>query len=463
MTDKKQSLAEFSRDKDTIAAGLSAGAHKLTKMGNKQLLLLEYENPQERPVMLVIDDEQGSLDDANYLKQLRECADDEYKKSLVLHTFNPYNDPHQDIQQLIKHHQADRLDVVVLDMHMPGKDGLELLTIIRADPLTRYLPVIIVTQSKQDSKKQGVKASQQGAQRTIFAKSAEPRLLYDIIMSLESARDQLMDQRWMDLLKAFSLLTIQNSETANTVQTLLQQTGQLVEKTMDVSCLIRLKRAKEDSFVLEYHNDPVYPVDLKIVASKIPAMKKLMHGPEQVLIFDQFTEDELGNSEQMQNDIDKYLGRPVMLCRLDYKNKTLGMISLYKNKGAEGFREKDKVYVQNLVFQLASYIAEIGDAEELRDNQLSIADFAKKMSEKNNDKTIINFLGERLHQIINTEDKIETKTTIRLLKVASASLHQVFTTGIAESVNEPINISRYQASCHARSAITGESVLYRDV
>lgn len=40
--------------------------------------------------------------------------------------------------------------VVLLDLKMPRKDGLEVLREIRADERTRYLPVVIVTSSREE-------------------------------------------------------------------------------------------------------------------------------------------------------------------------------------------------------------------------------------------------------------------------------------------------------------------------
>jgi len=45
--------------------------------------------------------------------------------------------------------RRDRPDVVITDLDIPGKDGVELCTAIRRDPLLAYTPVVIVTGSRE--------------------------------------------------------------------------------------------------------------------------------------------------------------------------------------------------------------------------------------------------------------------------------------------------------------------------
>lgn len=41
--------------------------------------------------------------------------------------------------------QADKPDLVILDLMLPGLSGLEILTQLRADPATQALPVLMLT------------------------------------------------------------------------------------------------------------------------------------------------------------------------------------------------------------------------------------------------------------------------------------------------------------------------------
>ncbi|MCM8764874.1 MAG: response regulator, partial [Candidatus Omnitrophica bacterium] len=90
--------------------------------------LLGADTPQisERPSILVIDDEIGPRE------SLRILLKDEYSLSLA-----------QNGNEGISMLKSSRFDVVILDLRMPGKSGLETLEEIRK--FDRDIPVIILT------------------------------------------------------------------------------------------------------------------------------------------------------------------------------------------------------------------------------------------------------------------------------------------------------------------------------
>ena len=54
---------------------------------------------------------------------------------------------------------ATPFDLILTDLNMPNMDGLELIKAIRANPDTKFLPVIMLTTESQDDKKQAGKAA----------------------------------------------------------------------------------------------------------------------------------------------------------------------------------------------------------------------------------------------------------------------------------------------------------------
>ncbi len=53
----------------------------------------------------------------------------------------------EDAEKGISIAQREQPDLILMDMHMPGMDGLSATRLLRADPQTREIPIIIVTAS----------------------------------------------------------------------------------------------------------------------------------------------------------------------------------------------------------------------------------------------------------------------------------------------------------------------------
>ncbi len=47
--------------------------------------------------------------------------------------------------------RAGRPDAIILDIMMPGRDGLEVLAALKADPLTSDVPVVLLTAKSSDA------------------------------------------------------------------------------------------------------------------------------------------------------------------------------------------------------------------------------------------------------------------------------------------------------------------------
>ncbi|WP_135449094.1 MULTISPECIES: response regulator transcription factor [Tabrizicola] len=65
--------------------------------------------------------------------------------------------------EVLERVRADRPDLLILDLMLPGMSGLEILAALRADPETRALPVMMLTARGRDREL----AEQAGADRFI--------------------------------------------------------------------------------------------------------------------------------------------------------------------------------------------------------------------------------------------------------------------------------------------------------
>jgi len=85
------------------------------------------------------------------------------------------------------------LDLVVLDIMMPGVDGWEVLRRIRGSSETREMPVILVTAKTQDS--DVIRGWELGADEYVI-KPFNPLLLVEVIkMVLDRSYDERLERR----------------------------------------------------------------------------------------------------------------------------------------------------------------------------------------------------------------------------------------------------------------------------
>jgi DNA-binding response OmpR family regulator len=81
--------------------------------------------------------------------------------------------------------QTGGIDLVILDLIMPGATGLEVLAKIRADPKTLRLPVIILTAKGQDADREAAFA---GGADDFLTKPFSPKKLVARIREILGAR-----------------------------------------------------------------------------------------------------------------------------------------------------------------------------------------------------------------------------------------------------------------------------------
>ena len=85
--------------------------------------------------------------------------------------------------------QADRPDLLVLDVNMPGLDGFEVATMLKADPSTATIPIIMV--SAQDGRGSRLIGLESGAE-DYLSKPVDSAELIAKIRNLLLLRDRSM-------------------------------------------------------------------------------------------------------------------------------------------------------------------------------------------------------------------------------------------------------------------------------
>lgn len=79
---------------------------------------------------------------------------------------------------------AERVDLILLDLVMPGIDGYGFLNIIKSQPTTKYIPVIVLT--ARDSKEEMEEAKKLGAMDCLVKYRVKPAELVSAIKTFVS-------------------------------------------------------------------------------------------------------------------------------------------------------------------------------------------------------------------------------------------------------------------------------------
>jgi adenylate cyclase len=107
---------------------------------------------------------------------------------------------------------AEQFDLMLIDMEMPELDGLEVLKLVKADSLLRYLPVIVISGAEQFDKT--VECIQVGAEDYLPKPFNSVLLRARVFSSLEKKRLRDIDQgRIVELQKEKELLSLEQMKT----------------------------------------------------------------------------------------------------------------------------------------------------------------------------------------------------------------------------------------------------------
>ncbi|MBV9469227.1 MAG: response regulator [Abitibacteriaceae bacterium] len=100
------------------------------------VILLAEDNPGDRRFTSLMLEESGLEVDLRHVEDGQQLMD-------YLHHRGAYNDPAT----------APHPGLILLDLHMPRKDGREALEEIKADPRLQAIPIVVLTGSEEDNDK----------------------------------------------------------------------------------------------------------------------------------------------------------------------------------------------------------------------------------------------------------------------------------------------------------------------
>jgi CheY-like chemotaxis protein len=117
------------------------------------------------------------------------CDNEEVLRGLVRATLAPYGYrllEARDGDEALALARAERLELILLDMMMPGRTGLEVVEALRRDPALRDIPVIMLTARTQASDRRA--AERAGVDRFLAKPFSPAALARTVAEVLEGVR-----------------------------------------------------------------------------------------------------------------------------------------------------------------------------------------------------------------------------------------------------------------------------------
>jgi chemotaxis family two-component system response regulator Rcp1 len=101
-------------------------------------------DPHDAVRLLLVDDNEGDV-------RLTQEALKDSKLHLKLSIVNDGEEAMDYLRRQGSYADAERPDLILLDIHMPRKSGLEVLEEVKADPALREIPTVIMTSSSAEA------------------------------------------------------------------------------------------------------------------------------------------------------------------------------------------------------------------------------------------------------------------------------------------------------------------------
>jgi CheY-like chemotaxis protein len=116
------------------------------------------------------------MDDKNN-KHLLIVDDDESMRAMLKRVLKNYNvELAEDGESAIRLLKTEHFDALLLDLKLPDMDGLEILNLVKGDPETADMPVVVVTARTDPNMLKGIEAA-----NVLIIKPFSPDVLRNVI------------------------------------------------------------------------------------------------------------------------------------------------------------------------------------------------------------------------------------------------------------------------------------------
>lgn len=282
-------------------------------------------------------------------------------------------------------------DLIIMDVKMPVMDGLQATRILKEDPRTRSIPIIMLTaHDSDDDMIMGLNAGANDYVGKPFHKTVldakirnhlQTKALYDSLEQVRRDQEIVLD------------VTRKTTSFLKIIEVLHAVTEKLAEYLNLCRCSVVLVDEGKGRGLVVASNDAPHIGGLCIYLDKYPEIIKAIETRETVIIHDVNTDPLMAGVRETI----RFTYRSLMVVPIIFRDEVIGILFLRASKEKEGFTEREANLCWMIAGSSANAIKNASLFENLEKNSLELEKANKRLMEL--DRLKSGFLATAAHEL----------------------------------------------------------------
>lgn len=280
-------------------------------------------------------------------------------------------------------------DLILMDMVMPGLDGIEACRRLKGDPQTASIPVIVLTANKEKDKL--VDAFAAGADDYLNKPFASHELLARINSNLSKrSSTEMLRQEVTDtgILLEISQAITSSLDTRRILQVIVEK----IAGNMDVlrCSIVRLSEGDDYGYVLASSDDPGIN-GLRITLDRYPEIREVIRTGKSLVL------EDVKNHPLMQEVREHISGlafASILVLPVIYRNEVIGTLMLRTARAGNSFSSRELRFCELVANVSASALKNAYLYEKARGESQELREVKERLERELREKALFEFLFE---------------------------------------------------------------------
>ncbi|MBT0653658.1 hybrid sensor histidine kinase/response regulator [Geomobilimonas luticola] len=280
-------------------------------------------------------------------------------------------------------------DLIMMDMVMPGLDGIEACRRLKADPQTASIPVIVLTANKEKNKL--VDAFAAGADDYLNKPFASHELLARINSNLaKRSSTEMLRQEVTDtgILLEISQAITSSLDTRRILQIIVEK----IAGNMDVlrCSIVRLSEGDDYGYVLASSDDPGIN-GLRITLDRYPEIREVIRTGKSLVLEDVKNHPLM---REVREHISGLAFSSILVLPVIYRNEVIGTLMLRTARAGNSFSSRELRFCELVANVSASALKNAYLYEKARGESQELREVKERLERELREKALFEFLFE---------------------------------------------------------------------